>query len=105
MRLVVPGVTFNINTVVYPAKLSEALEQLRHVQVSADASAVGAAANLNRVKMQILSKRTLVCGESVTVFSCDGERWFSNRHDAELCEQRREKFFSKALRGKQSFFA
>ncbi len=46
----------------------------------------------------MMTKETFVCGECVTVHSVDGERWFSDKSEAEQCERRRAKFFADAER-------
>jgi hypothetical protein len=43
---------------------------------------------------EFLTKEIVVCGEIVTVYSCDGWRWTSSRTEAEQCERRREKFYA-----------
>jgi hypothetical protein len=46
----------------------------------------------------MMTKEISVRGESVTVHSVDGERWFSDKSEAEQCERRRAKFFADAER-------
>jgi hypothetical protein len=43
----------------------------------------------------------------VTVFSCDGFRWFSDKREAEQCEKARQKFLQQSARSlkKMSTFA
>ena len=42
----------------------------------------------------IQSRETIVCGERITVFSCDGCRWFSNKIEAMNSQRRREKLLT-----------
>lgn len=41
---------------------------------------------------KIHERVTTVCGETITVFSCDGWRWFSDRREAERAQLRHEQF-------------
>jgi hypothetical protein len=50
--------------------------------------------------MRIRKKETIVVptGDRVTVFSCDGFRWFSDKREAEQCEKARQKFLQQSAR-------
>ena len=43
---------------------------------------------------QMQTRKTTVRGQSITIYSADGQRWFSNPHEARQCEKRREQFFT-----------
>ena len=45
----------------------------------------------------MMKKTTVVRGDRVTVYSCDGTRWFSDRREAEECEKRRQQFLREPL--------
>jgi len=47
---------------------------------------------------EFLTRQITVRGETVTVYSCDGWRWFSNRIEAAQCQRRREKFLQERSR-------
>jgi hypothetical protein len=59
--------------------------------------------------MRVRKKETVVVptGDRVTVFSCDGFRWFSDKREAEQCEKARQKFLQQSARSlkKMSTFA
>jgi hypothetical protein len=46
------------------------------------------------MESNLRTRDTQVCGKPIVVFSLDGWRWFSDKREAEHCEQRRQKFLS-----------
>ena len=52
-------------------------------------------------------KRTTVRGETVTVYSLDGVRWFSDKKEAEQCRRRLDKLLAESKRSlkRQATFA
>jgi hypothetical protein len=57
-------------------------------------------------EQQMQRRTTNVRGQSITVYSADGQRWFSDLDEAEQCEKRRREFFaerSKSIKRSPTF--
>ncbi len=54
----------------------------------------GSSQRVDQMNEQMQTRTTYVRGQPVVIHSFDGQRWFSDAHEARQCEKRREKFLA-----------